>query len=100
MVDFGMCADSARQFWKLHPSSDSSETTFTPPLTFPGTEASEQDNSRSRGSSLDDQDEYIEIRQGGDISSGETSEDEDGYLHMSPAPTMYVLNWNLTAILL
>ena len=50
----------------------------------------EEDASRSRGSSLDDQDEYVDIRSGGDISSADSSgEDDDGYLHMSPAPTGY-----------
>ena len=53
------------------------------------TELNELDTSRSRGSSVDDQDEYIEVRPGGDISSDASSgEEEDGYLEMSPAPVM------------
>ena len=48
------------------------------------------EDSRSRGSSLDDQDEYVDVRVGGDISSDDSSgEDDDGYLHMNPAPTGY-----------
>ena len=51
----------------------------------------EVSNLRSRGSSFDDQDEYIEVKPGGDISSEESSgEDAEGYQNMNPAPTRYM----------